>query len=1231
MDLQTNYQARQLTMRALSTDATGTALLRSLLPHRSLHLSAWLLLGVALADLTASVATAAVRTARKPVVDEYHGVKVTDEYQWLENAADPAVKRWSEAQNKEARAVLDRASARPWIEDRLTRLLNAPSTNYFSLSWRKGTLFLMKFQPPAQQPVLITLSSMTNLASERVVLDVNQLDAKGTTAIDWYVPSPDGKLVAVSLSENGSESGTLYFYETATGRRLADVIPRVHGPTAGGSAAWNSDGTGIFYTRYPHAGERPEADLSFYQQVYFHRLGTLAAQDRYEVGKEFPRIGEIQLASSPDGRRILASVANGDGGEFAHYLREPAGQWRQVTRFSDHVVHAEFGRDPLYIEAGRDNALYLLSLHGAPKGRILRLPFAQSDLTKAAVIFPEGTNVIRDFRPTASGLAIVFMDGGPTDFVYADFNEQTLRGPRDAGIASVQQILVTQGDEMLYRTVSYTSPFQWWRYNPARDRDRVEVTPLVGSAPVPFSDVEVTREMATSKDGTKVPLNIIRRKGTRLNGENPTVLYGYGGYGISMEPEFDLSLRLWLDQGGVYAIANLRGGGEFGEDWHRAGNLTRKQNVFDDFAACAEFLIRSNYTNPGKLAIEGGSNGGLLMGAALTQRPELFRAVVSHVGIYDMLRVERDPNGAFNVTEFGTVKEPDQFRALHGCSPFHRVVNGVKYPAVLMMTGEHDGRVNPAHSRKMTARLQAATRSGHPVLLRTSANTGHGVGTAFSAQIQELTDVYAFLFDQLGLSYSLVDRGPWSGALTPSTVTVKAKLAREALSARLVVSKNPLLTRRDYTARVLSETGHNNVVEFPLSQLAPDTQYYYALEIDGRIDWSKRGEFRTFPKPGPASFKFAFASCARTGSTLDTFDRIRENDPLFFMHMGDFQYLDIRTNSRALFRAAYDSVLASPQQADLYRHIPMTYVWDDHDFGGNNANRRSRTHEAVRLTYEEYVPHYPLVFDKDGPISQAFSVGRVKFIMTDLRSERDSVTNKDDASKSLLGDKQKAWLKQQLLEANGKYPLIVLMSSVPWIGNSATNIYRNVRTNEYGFIHHTNLVGRTNAQTGRGFGRGEGRGTNEVSGSRTNSNRGQRGRGAQPPRTDDDHWSVFTTERREMADFIKANGIKGVCIIHGDSHMLAADDGSNSDYATGGGAPIPVMCGGPLDQNPSLKGGPYSQGVYKMKTGEGGFGLMSVEDRGERIDVTYSGRNNRNEEKISLKFTVPAKSSPSKK
>lgn len=266
-----------------------------------------------------------------------------------------------------------------------------------------------------------------------------------------------------------------------------------------------------------------------------------------------------------------------------------------------------------------------------------------------------------------------------------------------------------------------------------------------------FSDIEVVREFATSKDGTQVPLNILRRKGTPLDGNNPTLLTAYGGYGISLRPEFNFTDRIWFDRGGIKVIANIRGGGEYGEAWHFGGNLTHKQNGFDDFAASAQHLIERGYTKPARLATEGGSNGGLLMGAFLTQHPDLARAVVSHVGIYDMLRVELDPNGAFNVTEFGTVKDPAQFKALYAYSPYHHVVDGTKYPAVFFLAGATDGRVNPANSRKMTARLQAATSSGRPILLRLSGNSGHGMGTALSERIAQEADVFAFLFDQLGV------------------------------------------------------------------------------------------------------------------------------------------------------------------------------------------------------------------------------------------------------------------------------------------------------------------------------------------------------------------------------------------------------------------------------------------------------------------------------------------------
>jgi prolyl oligopeptidase len=271
------------------------------------------------------------------------------------------------------------------------------------------------------------------------------------------------------------------------------------------------------------------------------------------------------------------------------------------------------------------------------------------------------------------------------------------------------------------------------------------------TSPADFDDIEVVREFAISKDGTKVPVNILHRKDLKLNGENPTLLYGYGGYGINLTPSFDSTRRIWFDAGGVYAVANLRGGGEYGEEWHKAGNLTNKQHVFDDFIAAAEHLIQRHYTNPNKLAVEGGSNGGLLMGAFLTQRPDLARAVISHVGIYDMLRVELDPNGQFNVTEFGTVKNPEQFKALYAYSPYHHVQNGTKYPAVFMLTGENDGRVNPAHSRKMIARLQAATGSDRPILLYSTASAGHGIGTALKERIAQQAYVYSFLFDQLGI------------------------------------------------------------------------------------------------------------------------------------------------------------------------------------------------------------------------------------------------------------------------------------------------------------------------------------------------------------------------------------------------------------------------------------------------------------------------------------------------
>lgn len=678
-------------------------------------------------------------TRKQPVTHEYHGVSVADDYQWLEEANSPEVKSWTAQQNHHSRAWFDARPVRNQLEAKLHAMYAKDTPSHSGIIARPNRLFALKFQPPKQQRLLVTLASPHDLASEKVVLDPNELDPKGQVAMDWYVPSPDGLLIAVCLSENGSEDGSLHFFRTDTGERLSDRIPRVQYPTGGGSAAWLPDSSGIFYTRYPHAGERPDADLNFFQKIYFHKIGTPTDQDSYSAGNDFPRIAEIDLHTSEDGRWILASVANGDGGEFAHHIREtqPDASWRQITRHEDGIKEVAFSHD--------GNSLYLRSVQNAPRGKILQMGIRDS-LASARLAVPEGEAVIERVIPTAKALYLIEMVGGPSRIRECD-DQGVFRREIPLPVASGVSGTLEHNGGLLLRQSSFIAPSAWLSYNP--DGGTLHSTALRNASPVDFSDIEALREFAISKDGTRVPMNILKKKGTPLDGNNPTLLYGYGGYGHCMRPGFNFENRLWFDQGGIHVIANLRGGGEYGEQWHLAGNLTHKQNVFDDFAACANHLIQRGYTRSEKLAVEGGSNGGLLMGAFLTQNPQLARAVVAHVGIFDMLRVELDPNGAFNITEFGTVKNLEQFKALHAYSPFHRVNDGTAYPAVFFLAGETDGRVNPAHSRRMTARLQAASSSGHPILARFSASSGHGMGTGLSERIAQKADVLTFLFDQL--------------------------------------------------------------------------------------------------------------------------------------------------------------------------------------------------------------------------------------------------------------------------------------------------------------------------------------------------------------------------------------------------------------------------------------------------------------------------------------------------
>jgi prolyl oligopeptidase len=676
----------------------------------------------------------------RPVTDTHHGVAVTDPYRWLEKADDAEVKAWTEAQDRRTRDHLAAYPAMGALRARVKEMMLGAAGQYGGIERRGAAWFAVKYQPPRQQVFLVTLASLDDLASEKVLLDPVALDPSGGTAIDFFQPSPDGKLVAVSLSERGTESGTVRVLEVATGKDLPDRIPRVNGGTAGGSLAWAAGNKGFWYTRYPAAGERPEADLPFFQEVWFHRLGAPVGADLYELGREFdaPRIAEHFLQASEDGRHVLDLVQKGDGREFALYLRREKGGWRKVAGLADKVVGARFGLD---------GGLWLFSLKEAPRGRILRVALASPDLAKAKVVAAAGEGAIDSFAVTASRLYVDEIAGGPSVIRAFALDGKPLGTLPTEPVAAAEGLRRTGPVEVVYSSTSYVAPRAWYRVSGGGAPARLAVS---SRSPVDFSDVEVIRETATSKDGTKVPLTVLQRRGRPRDGLGPALLYGFGDYGVSEKPTFSTTRRILLDHGFAVALANIRGGGEWGEAWHLAGNLTHKQNVFDDFAACGRLLAEKSYTSPERLSLLGGSNGGLLMGAMIAQQPGLARAVVAAVGIFDMVRVEETPNGAFNVTEFGTVKDKAQFEALYAYSPYHRVADGTAYPAVLLTAGANDPRVDAWHAKKMAARLQAATSSGRPVLLRVSG-FGHGMGTPLDERIAEIADIDAFLFMQLGV------------------------------------------------------------------------------------------------------------------------------------------------------------------------------------------------------------------------------------------------------------------------------------------------------------------------------------------------------------------------------------------------------------------------------------------------------------------------------------------------
>jgi prolyl oligopeptidase len=675
-----------------------------------------------------------VEARRVPVVSTYHGVEVSEDYRWLEDASSPETMAWTQAQAELTRAYFD---SLPWRGDLRTRvegLLRSDRSTYSGLAASGETYFALKEQTPKQRPFLVTLTDLDDLATERVLVDPEALDPTGETAIDWFVPGPDGLQVAVSMSERGTEDGTLFVYDASSGEVVGEPIPHVH--LMGGSMTWRPDGSGFWFTRCSD----PQG---FGQQVWFRDLTGAGAEDRLDSpsGLADEQIPEHVLSASADGRWVMDRVQKGDGGEWQLFLRsqDPDGEWWLFADIPDNCPFAVLGEDEVY----------LLSRLGAPHGRVLRLPVSPGVTVADAVeLVPASNLVIEDVAVTGAAIWVADMDGGPQQLRAFDHDGRPLPAPRVPPISTISSYwarLTTLGrDRVAWLSESFTEPPTWWV---AADGEPAHRTALSTTTPVDLSEYVVTREFATSWDGTRVPLNVIAAPGTPRDGTAPALLTAYGGYNISLVPSFSTERVLWLERGGVYVVANIRGGGEYGQEWHQAGRLGTKQNCFDDFIACADHLVESGTTSRERLAILGGSNGGLLMGAVITQRPDLARACIAAVPVMDSLRSETTMNGRYNTTEFGSVEDPELFKALLDYSPYHHVRAGTPYPAVLLTAGEHDTRVDAWHAKKMTAALQAATSSGLPVLLRMEAG-GHLSGS-LDQTIDETTDLYAFLFDQL--------------------------------------------------------------------------------------------------------------------------------------------------------------------------------------------------------------------------------------------------------------------------------------------------------------------------------------------------------------------------------------------------------------------------------------------------------------------------------------------------
>lgn len=669
-------------------------------------------------------------TRRGDQVDDYHGTRVADPYRWLEDLDSGETSAWVAAQNEVTFAYLARIPSRERMRRRLTELWNFER---FTLPVKRGGRYFYTRNDGLQNQNAVFVVDRLD-GQPRLLLDPNAFSTDGTVALANWVPSEDGKLLAYGLAHAGSDWQEWHLMETDTGRQLDDHLKWVKFSRV----SWTPDNLGFFYSRYdePQDGEK-FTGTNYYQKLYYHRVGQSQDSDRLIYRRDDLKEWSFDGDVTDDGRYLVITISKSTDPKTQIF-------YKALDQPDAPVVELVTGFDADYeFVANNGGTFWIVTDLDAPLKRLVAVDLGQPDRAAWKEVVPEARDVLRDVTMIGGHFIAQYLQDARSAIKVFDRSGQFVRDVDLPDLGSAGGFAGRQHDaETFYSFGNFTTPGTIYRYDVVEGKSSVFRRPLLAFDPAPFETKQV---FCTSKDGTRVPLMIVAKKGIPLDGSHPTILYAYGGFNISQTPGFATSTIAWLEQGGVYAVANLRGGGEYGRSWHEAGMLDKKQNVFDDFYAAAQWLIDHQYTSPRKLAIRGGSNGGLLVGAAITQRPELFGAAVPSVGVMDMLRYHRFTIGWAWVGEFGSSDDPQQFANLLRYSPLHNLKPGVKYPATLITTGDHDDRVVPGHSYKFAAAIQAAQGGDSPVLIRIETRAGHGAGKPTAKLIEEAADVLAFL------------------------------------------------------------------------------------------------------------------------------------------------------------------------------------------------------------------------------------------------------------------------------------------------------------------------------------------------------------------------------------------------------------------------------------------------------------------------------------------------------